>query len=684
MSNSDFPPPGTIPGTSDHQSHVKNPHEPQQKLVAELDWLRRRNAALESCSRWSQTEDFLWCDALAQITMDAMAVVDTSYTYQIANLTCERFWGASSGQLVGRSMGELFGEDVFSALIKTQIDRCLAGEIVRFSSWFEFPALGRRHIDSNYYPLRDRYGQIKHVATQCRDVTERMLADDKLRESEARYRRLVDNAPDMIYRMSLPSGQYEFVNPAAEIIIGHTTDEILASPLLIRDIIHPDDRDYFEQEWSKLLQGQVEPKYEYRILTKSGQQRWLSQHNVLIQDADGRCVAIEGIVSDITSRKMAEQAHRESNACFSQIFHKSGVATATISPDAHFLKVNHKVCELTGYSRQELLRMTCEDITHHQDREKTRRRYRQYLKENEDGYELQKRYQCKDGQIRWGFLTISAIREPSGRLLYSVIQILDLTPLKQAHLELLQAKEQAEAANQAKSEFLANMSHELRTPLNGVQGALQLLSTSELAQHEVAECAELAMASSQRLLGVIDDVLSFSMIEAGKVTIEKAAFDLYSQLGSVIETFAHQAASKGLALHSSIEPSIPRTLIGDAARLRQALFNLVGNAVKFTEQGEVRVDVRALEPIDNERIRLEIMVTDTGIGIPEDMLQYLFEPFTQLDGSTKRRFQGTGLGLSIVKRLADMMDGYVDIESKPGKGTKVHFNIAVGIAPARP
>ncbi|WP_022660388.1 PAS domain S-box protein [Paucidesulfovibrio longus] len=244
--------------------------------------------------------------------------------------------------------------------------------------------------------------------------------------------------------------------------------------------------------------------------------------------------------------------------------------------------------------------------------------------------------------------------------------------------KLVTAQAAAEAANRAKSEFLANMSHEIRTPLNGVMGMLQLLEGCGL-EAEAAQYADLALRSSRNLLTIINDILDFSKIEAGKITIEEELFEIDSLFKSVIDTFALQSAQKGLDVSYGIAPETPKTIFGDVARIRQVLFNLVGNAVKFTEHGSVCTNVRVLERIAPDRLRLGVTVSDTGIGIEPDQLDSLFTPFTQAAGFNKQKFKGTGLGLSIVKRLINLMDGSVRLESTPGQGTRVSFDISVGI-----
>ena len=278
----------------------------------------------------------------------------------------------------------------------------------------------------------------------------------------------------------------------------------------------------------------------------------------------------------------------------------------------------------------------------------------------------------------------SAIRDRRGRLVNVVQMLIDVTERHRAEVELVRARLAAEAASQAKSDFLANMSHEIRTPMNGALGMLNLLLRTELTPRQL-DYASKARTAAQALLGVINDVLDFSKVEAGKMELDLHRFELSEFMRELAVILSANVGSKDIEVLFRLDPRLPSALVGDATRLRQVLLNLAGNALKFTERGEVVLGLTLLGEDGagaHRRARLRFEVSDTGIGIPADKLEHIFAGFSQAEQSTSRRYGGTGLGLAISRRLVGLMGGELGVESRVGAGSRFHFDLALDIAPA--
>jgi len=281
-------------------------------------------------------------------------------------------------------------------------------------------------------------------------------------------------------------------------------------------------------------------------------------------------------------------------------------------------------------------------------------------------------------EVRWFLGRVSPIHSPEGAAKTVCMTARDITPRKQAEDDLRSAKEAAEAASQAKSEFLANISHEFRTPMNGILGMTELILDTEI-NSEQREYLEMVKTSADSLLHLLSDILDFSKVEAGKLELVDHEFTLAASLAETLQVMRFRAQQKGIELHWRVDPNVPERVIGDATRLRQVLVNLVGNAIKFTARGEVRVDVQT-QAQSEERVILHFRVTDSGIGIAKEKQSMIFEAFTQADSSTTRNYGGTGLGLAITTRLVTLMEGKLWVESEWGQGSTFHFTVTFGMA----
>ena len=458
-------------------------------------------------------------------------------------------------------------------------------------------------------------------------------------------------------------------NHAAERIFGWSAEEAngrhgyLLVPLDIRSRMDP--------VWGKLLEGDETSYSLNENITKDGKRLLCEWFNTSVRDDSGHVTEVLSIVHDITAQRNLEAARTQSEEQFRQVWENSRDGMRLSDPEGRVLRVNSAYCQLVNKSRQELegSLLTAIHAAHAQtSRLET---YRRRVRQREIASRMERPIELWDGRTIWMDVSNSIIESSQGARVLSIFR--DVTARKLDEARLNEAVLTAEAANRSKSEFLANMSHEIRTPMNGVIGMTGLLLDTDLSEDQ-RRYGEIVRSSGESLLGIINNVLDFSKIEAGKLELETLDFDLQILLDDFVATLAVLASGKGLELICSIDHAVPIQLRGDPGRLLQILNNLVGNAVKFTDKGDVVVSVSLQEESGTECL-LRFSVRDTGIGIPGDKIGKLFAGFSQVDASTTRKYGGTGLGLAISKQLAALMGGNIGAESEDGAGSEFWFTV---------
>ncbi len=381
---------------------------------------------------------------------------------------------------------------------------------------------------------------------------------------------------------------------------------------------------------------------------------------------------------EISERRKAEQALWESEQLYAQIALNASDVLYVINTNTGRIDWFGQIDKALGYEEDELERTLAawENSIHPDDLPRVRQAYEN---SHHSGRAFAEEYRVarKDGSHAYWSDRGRPIYNHKGEVIKFIGACTDITERKQKEEELRKAKEDAESANRAKGQFLANMSHEIRTPMNGIIGMTSLALETELTGDQRG-LLNTVKDSADTLLALINDILDFSKIEAGKLTLDPIDFSLRDVLEDTVLTVALRAHQKGLELACQLQPELPNALIGDPGRLRQVILNLVGNAIKFTEKGEVVVSANQVSR-DGDEVLVQFTVSDTGIGIPPEKQQMIFEAFTQADSSTTRNYGGTGLGLAITAQLIEIMGGQIWVESEPGQGSKFHFTARLGV-----
>ncbi len=509
--------------------------------------------------------------------------------------------------------------------------------------------------------LKEERNLLNAIAERIGQIIERKHTEETLKESEEKFRSIAEHSPNIIFINK--RGKIVYANKKCEDIMGYKREEFYSPEFDFTRLIATESREKARESFRGHMAGKESPPYEFALITKDGNRIEAINTTKLIKYEGEK--AIIGIITDITERKKAEEAIQRESV-------KLKVMIASMEEGIVFADSQDKIVEVNDYflnfvkkDKSEVLGKTLWDFHHGEIATKLKNLIKNF-KQNTDSPPVVIQRQLANIEAVMRSQPIYRSNQYDGVLL----NILDVTELVSAHRK-------AQAATRAKSEFLANMSHEIRTPLNGIFGMTELALDTELAP-EQREYLKAIMTSAESLMTIINDILDFSKIEARKIELESVNFDLIDSISDMVSSLALQAHKKGLELLSHIPPQMSCTVTGDPGRLRQIITNLVNNAIKFTEKGEIVVSAKEEEK-NKDEVCLHFTVADTGVGIPTTKQRDIFNAFAQADSSTTREHGGSGLGLAIASQLAELMGGRIWVESKVGKGSTFHFRVRLGL-----
>ena len=532
-----------------------------------------------------------------------------------------------------------------------------------------------RRVEISSYPLEFDGRPARMVLVH--DVTDRYEAQSALVRSEQKYRSVIEQLQDVFFRTD-EQGLWTFLNPAWITLTGHPVEESIGAHFLA--YVHPSDRTILLDAFRPLAEGKVlHSVVEVRYFRRQGGYRWVEASTRALHDELGRFCGTTGTLRDVTERRAADEERLRLATNIRQLLDASGEGVYGLDARGVVTFVNRRGSEMLGYEPEELVGRVMHEVTHYSHRDGTpypadqcpvHRAATQGIPCQVDDEVMWR----KDGIPLEVEYSASPVRE-NGLVSGAVVNFRDITARKRAELELIVARDAAEAANRAKSDFLARMSHELRTPLNSIIGFANVLlknRSGDLQENDLSFLTRIA-ANGRHLLGLINDILDLSKIEAGHMTLEVAEVALDTLVRETVDEIEGQTRDRAVALRAELPPhALPfRT---DVARMKQVLINLIGNALKFTEEGEVVVRLETDD--DGHPTRLD--VRDTGIGIPPDRLDAIFNVFEQAESMITRRFGGTGLGLAISRSLCELMGHQLEVASVEGRGTTMSIRLHEG------
>lgn len=495
------------------------------------------------------------------------------------------------------------------------------------------------------------------------------LKNKELVKSEQNYRQLVENSLQGI--AILQDMRIVYTNPAFANITGYTVKEILAfSSKEVGNLVHPDDWKLVWGNFRKRIAGQSIPaSYHFKVISKDGSAKVLELYAQMIE-FDHR-PALQGIVLDITKRIEAQKALKESEERFRSIFENSGIGKAIFDPEGNFIKVNNSFAEMFGYDLEEFNKMNMLDLTHPSEIEHSSEIMKKLLQDKSSKYKnLEKKYLRKNGEIFWGFVTMTPIKDENGELIFFIAQLQDITKRKNAEAKLIKYAEELKKLNQSKDKFFSIISHDLRSPFNALLGISEYTTQffDDLSKEEIRESIENIHSSAIKIYELMRNLLEWAQIQTNRLEFEKSKIDLCEISKSILGLYRETAESKNVNLSSNISNSI--FLYADLYIIETVLRNLVSNGIKFSHPGG---SVSISAAVKNELV--EVNVKDNGVGIAQEDQKKLFRIDEQYRMEGTANEKGTGLGLILCKDFVEKSGGTISIESELNEGSKFTFTV---------
>lgn len=516
---------------------------------------------------------------------------------------------------------------------------------------------------------------LKIFATRAAAELERQQAEAALREQEALLRMALNAARMGAWDWNIVTGEEKWSKEVAA-VFGANPDGFQGTYEDFLQRVHPDDRAMMEQAQCRTLEEGAEYNVEYRILWENGSIHWVNSRGNVVHDEQGRPLLLTGVTADITDRKQAEAALQEAEEKYRSIFENAADGIFQTAPNGEYISANPALAQIYGYASPADL---IANLSHSIDTQlyvnpNRRAEFINLIEQHGMVSDFESQIYRRDGQVIWISENGRLVRDETGKPLYYEGIVKDISDRKRAAEEIFQAKEAAEAANRAKSQFLANMSHELRTPLNAIIGYSEMLQEDAEAggYSEVIPDLQKIYCAGKHLLGLINDILDISKIEAGRMDLYLETFNLQELIQEVAATIQPLMEKR----HNTFEVHCAAdltTMHSDLTKVRQILLNLLSNASKFTENGTITFTAQS------PTTSVLFTVSDTGIGMTADQVAKLFQPFTQADASTTRKYGGTGLGLVISQRFCQMMGGEITVSSEPGQGSTFTVHLPLHI-----